>query len=34
MNDLYLNKITEGDCRQYIPHMEDDSIDLFLSDIP
>jgi len=34
MNDLYLNKITEGDCRQYIPRMEDDSIDLFLSDIP
>ncbi|MFZ1237730.1 MAG: site-specific DNA-methyltransferase [Anaerolineae bacterium] len=34
MNDSYLNKITEGDCREHIHHLEDDSIDLFLSDIP
>jgi site-specific DNA-methyltransferase (adenine-specific) len=34
MNDKYLNKITFGDCRNHIPHLTDDSIDLFLSDIP
>jgi len=34
MNDTYLNKITTGDCRDHIPSLADDSIELFLSDIP
>lgn len=34
MNDKYLNKITLGDCIDHIPNLADDSIDLFLSDIP
>lgn len=34
MNDKYLNKIVLGDCLNYIPELTDNSIDLFLSDIP
>ncbi len=34
MNTKYLNKITCGDCRDHIPLLADNSIDLFLSDIP
>ncbi|CAN5189735.1 site-specific DNA-methyltransferase [soil metagenome] len=34
MNDEYLNKITNADAREHLPLLEDDSIDLFLSDIP
>ncbi len=34
MNEKYLNRITFGDCIDNIPHLTDDSIDLFLSDIP
>jgi len=34
MNEKYLNKITLGDCIDHIPNLADDSIDLFLSDIP
>ena len=34
MNERYLNNITQGDCRKHLPNLDDDSIDLFLSDIP
>ncbi len=34
MNEKYLNKITLGNCLDHIPEIEDNSIDLFLSDIP
>ncbi len=34
MNDDYINKITLGDCLGYISELTDNSIDLFLSDIP
>ncbi|WP_420629042.1 DNA-methyltransferase [Candidatus Leptofilum sp.] len=34
MEKVYLNKITLGDCREYIPSLAENSIDLFLSDIP
>jgi site-specific DNA-methyltransferase (adenine-specific) len=34
MNSDYLNKITLGDCLNHIAHLDDKSIDLFLSDIP
>ncbi len=34
MNEAYLNKITLGDCTNFIPDLENESIDLFLSDIP
>jgi len=34
MNDAYLDVITLGDCREHIPRLEDESIELFLSDIP
>ncbi len=34
MNKEFLNKITQVDCLEYIPKLTDDSIDLFLSDIP
>lgn len=34
MNDDYINKITLGDCLEFIPKLTDNSIDLFLSDIP
>ena len=34
MNIAYLDKITLADCRRHIPLLADNSIDLFLSDIP
>lgn len=34
MNGEYLNKITNADCREHIRYLDDESIDLFLSDIP
>ena len=34
MNGRYLDKITFADCRDHLPHLEDDSIELLLSDIP
>ena len=34
MNARYLDKITLADCREHLPHLEDDSIELLLSDIP
>lgn len=34
MENTYLDKITLGDCRKHIPLLSDNSIDLFLSDIP
>ena len=34
MNENFINKITLGDCLEYIPMLTDNSIDLFLSDIP
>ena len=34
MNSKYINKITLGNCLEYIPKLDNDSIDLFLSDIP
>jgi site-specific DNA-methyltransferase (adenine-specific) len=34
MNPEYLNKITNGDCLEHLPKLNNDSIDLFLSDIP
>jgi site-specific DNA-methyltransferase (adenine-specific) len=34
MNAEYINKITFGDCLTFIPKLTDNSIDLFLSDIP
>ncbi len=34
MNIDYINKITLGDCRKFIPKLENETIDLFLSDIP
>ena len=34
MNSDYINKITLGNCLQYLPDLDDCSIDLFLSDIP
>ena len=34
MNDFYLDKITLADCREHLPRLEDDSIELLLSDIP
>ncbi len=34
MNSEYLNKITYADCFEHLPLLEDESIDLFLSDIP
>ena len=34
MNTDYLGRIICGDCRDHIPHLADDSIELFLSDIP
>ncbi len=34
MNEQYLDKIILGDCREYLHRLEDDSIHLFLSDIP
>lgn len=34
MNLKYLNKITNADCCLHLPLLENDTIDLFLSDIP
>ena len=34
MNGEYLDKITHGDCRDHISRLADNSIELFLSDIP
>ena len=34
MNEEYLDKITHGDCRDHISRLADNSIELFLSDIP
>lgn len=34
MNSKYLNKITNADCFEHLHLLENDSIDLFLSDIP
>ena len=34
MNNEYLNKITNADCLEHLPLLDDESIDLFLSDIP
>lgn len=34
MNQDYLNKITLGNCLEHIPNLENQSIELFLSDIP
>ena len=34
MNGRYLDKITLADCREHLPCLEDDSIELLLSDIP
>ena len=32
--DKFLNKITLGDCREFLPEIPAESIHLFLSDIP
>jgi len=34
MKETYIDKITLGDCRGHIPLLTDESIELFLSDIP
>ena len=34
MNRNYLDKITLADCREHLPHLDDGSIELLLSDIP
>lgn len=34
MNEHFLNHITLGDCLNYLPQLDDASLDLFLSDIP
>lgn len=34
MNNEYLNKITNADCVEHLPMLDNESIDLFLSDIP
>ena len=34
VNGRYLDKITLGDCRKHLPRLEDESIELLLSDIP
>ncbi len=34
MNENFINKITYGNCLKYIPMLTDNSLDLFLSDIP
>lgn len=34
MNEQYLDQITLGDCREHLPLLTDNSIELFLSDIP
>ncbi len=34
MNERYLDRITLADCREHLPLLESNSVDLFLSDIP
>ena len=34
MNNAYLDRITLADCRDHLPRLDDDSIELLLSDIP
>jgi site-specific DNA-methyltransferase (adenine-specific) len=34
MNNQYLNQITNADCLEHLANLDDESIDLFLSDIP
>ena len=34
MNENFLNTITLGDCVDYIPNLENESVHLLLSDIP
>ena len=34
LNEQYLDKITLGDCREHLPLLADDSVELLLSDIP
>ncbi len=34
MNETYIDKITLADCREHIPLLMDESVELFLSDIP
>ena len=34
MNEAYLDQIILGDCRTYLPLLDNESIELFLSDIP
>lgn len=34
MNSDFLNMITQGDCFDYLPQLEEESVDCFLSDIP
>ena len=34
MNTDFINNITPGECREHLPALADESIDLFLSDIP
>jgi len=34
MNSKYINKISLGDCLEYLPKLDENSVDLFLSDIP
>lgn len=34
MNEIYLNTITRGNCLDYIPKLDEQSIDLLLSDVP
>ncbi len=34
MNEKYLDGITLGDCMDYLPNLANNSVDLFLSDIP
>ncbi|HLE87791.1 MAG TPA: site-specific DNA-methyltransferase [Candidatus Brocadiaceae bacterium] len=34
MNENYINRITLGDCRNFLGNLDNESIDLFLSDIP
>ncbi len=34
MNDAYIDRITLADCRDHLPLLADESVELFLSDIP
>ncbi len=34
LNEKYLDRITLADCRDHVPLLEDESVELFLSDIP